>query len=724
MAPGGDDRPSDLWPVEGVRAVLDNLDDAVVVCDTSGIVRHANPAAERLLGWPPGDLTARRATDVLAPDASRRLVSGFEAFVEATARRSAGKPVRVRLRRPDGTEVVVEVVLSVVDRPRAGRALVAVIRPRAGSPMARWQRLASELVEILTATAANEAPADRLLSTLGTRLHWDVATLWTSSSSGALSCQHVWRRGPDVAGAFVAEKAADPSSGSESIPRWVFDHQESLWVSDLGADPRFASEAVRRDGLTSAYAFPIRYRGSGVGVVKLLSRRRRDPDPELDEIMGAVSDQLGEILNAATLAAERKQLVAELEGVRRHQEFLLLASRALAEASDYQKMVERLAQVSVPALADLCLVDLRNEDGELERMAAWHADPSKQALADELRAHYAPDPSGSHPSVDVLRSGRSRWDPHMSDEFLRAISRDDRHFAILKELGFTSYMTVPLKVAAGVLGTITLVSAGSGRRFTSGDLALAEELAAQVASVMARARALDHEEQISHQLQQSLLPASIPEMAGWSVAVRYVPAALGAHVGSDWFDVLQFDDGRAALMIGDVEGHDMVAAKEMGRLRHMLRLLVAEERSPGPALDRLNRHLLGAGAPRIATVLLAVLDVRSGDLVVASAGHPFALAIGTGGSADLGVLPGPPLGAPSGGFVEQRVHVDECVLFFTDGLIERPGVHFDDALAMLMKVADAVPTVEPEAVVEHVLSGMLSESRVDDVALLAIARTA
>ena len=143
-------------------------------------------------------------------------------------------------------------------------------------------------------------------------------------------------------------------------------------------------------------------------------------------------------------------------------------------------------------------------------------------------------------------------------------------------LEFTSYVTVPLRLRdEQVLGTVTLVSAGSGRRFSEKDLVLAEQLAEQVSSVVIRARAYDRERRISHELQRHLLPDAIPAIAGWDVAARYRPAAVGVEVGGDWYDVVPISEHLVALVVGDVEGHDLGAARIMSRLRHTLGLLAA-----------------------------------------------------------------------------------------------------------------------------------------------------
>ena len=121
--------------------------------------------------------------------------------------------------------------------------------------------------------------------------------------------------------------------------------------------------------------------------------------------MDAVGEHLGELLHASAQAAEREHLVEELLEARRRNEFLLLATQVLSEVVDYREMVDRLAQVSVPVMADLCFIDIVDEDGQVRRMAAWHADPEKRALTQELRASYPPDPGTSIPPVRSCAAG-------------------------------------------------------------------------------------------------------------------------------------------------------------------------------------------------------------------------------------------------------------------------------------------------------------------------------
>jgi serine/threonine-protein kinase RsbW len=503
------------------------------------------------------------------------------------------------------------------------------------------------------------------------------------------------------------------------------EHAEPLWVPDLVSDGRFVADALVSDGLESAFAFPIRYRGACVGVVEMLSTEPRERDLAVLQLMDAVGSHLGELLHASTLAAEREQLVDELLAARRRNEFLLKATQVLSEVFDYREMVERLAEVSVPVLADLCLIDVVEEDGQIRRMAARHADPTKRSLADELRRDYPPDPTGTHPTVEVMRTGHSMWSSHMDDEFIRSTGRGDRHYEIVKQLGFTSYMTVPLgRLDDRVLGTVTLVSAGSGRRFSEKDLVLAEQLATQVSSVFSRARAYDRERRISHELQRNLLPDAIPHIAGWDVAARYLPAGMGVEVGGDWYDLIPITERLVALVVGDVEGHDLEAARIMSRLRHTLGLLVLEEQAPGRALERLNRTSLSGIQPRLATALVGVLDVVTGDITFSSAGHHSPVQISGGRAVELPVTPGPPLGVQGCHYKDQEYRLDDgCLVMFTDGLVECRGTYLDDGLQQLEVTLRSAPRPDPASVADYVIESMTADARrTDDIVVLAARR--
>jgi PAS domain S-box-containing protein len=720
--------PEHKWPEHDVRQFLDAISEGVVATDAKGIILYANLAVEELFGWRPPDLIGRSVLDLVPHSLNGSFTANFEEFAQTQIHQIVGHRLDTVMARPDGSEVNAELTISLVDDIDTGRIIVGLVRLMDHRQLARWSGLTTELLELLAHAPIGDPPAERLLSTLGTRLGWDVSTLWALSGFNSLVCRHVWTRDPSRTLAFVEEKARDPRSGSEGMPRWVFEHGDPLWVPNLADDPTFTTEAAASDGLRSAYAFPVRYHGVCVGVVKMLSLDVRERDPGLVELMDAIGDQLGELLHASAQASEREELVTELRAARRSHEFLLGATRVLSETADYQQMVKRLAEVAVPVLADLCLIDLRDEGGQLRRMAAWHSDPSKRDMVKRLRDDYPPMMDSGDPTLEVMRTGLSMWSTEVPDDLLRSISQDEAHFRLLKLVEFNSYMAVPLRASSKqVLGTVTLVSAGSGRRFSEKDLGLAEQLAEQVGSVVSRARAYDRERRISHQLQRSLLPDAIANVDGWDIAARYRPAAQGVEVGGDWYDVIQVSDTLVALVVGDVEGHDLGAAKVMSRLRHTLGAFISEESTaPGVALERLNKLTLKqpTSDDRLATILVAVLDTSSGLVRLASAGHPPPYACTPTGVRQLAVSPGPPLGAFAGLYEQTTFSLKGSgLMMFTDGLVERRGSGIDEGMERLARLATTTSAASAAHLCDFLIDGMDDGADGQDDTVILVAQS-
>ncbi|MDQ1368010.1 MAG: hypothetical protein QOF20_363 [Acidimicrobiaceae bacterium] len=459
--------------------------------------------------------------------------------------------------------------------------------------------------------------------------------------------------------------------------------------------------AWRRDTAAPDTAAPV-----AIAVVRSVARGRGDT---------------GEDRESALLT----HLRLELEQTRRSREFLLRASRVLAEARNLQETLERLATMAVPILGDLCLIDMLVEGGSLKRVVARHASPEFQPLADQLRDQFSPDPQGHHPSVQVIRTGTSMWSSDMSADFLQRTTRGDDHLAVVNRLGFTSYMSVPLIASGRVLGSVTLVAAGSGRHFGESDLALAEELAQQVAAVIDRARVYDREREVARTLQGSLLPDRLPELPGITAAARYLPSTEGARVGGDWYDVIPVAPGCVGLVVGDVVGHDLTAVTVMGQLRNALRAYARLDPDPASSLRQLGGFTEQFGLERSATVLFGVLQLPAGTLTLASAGHPPPLVVPTTGApwfVDLD--PGPLLGVAPMHYPlhEVLLRPGDLVVFYTDGLVEDRDTGVGPGMDWLLGVAAGAPR-SADSVCEALMQARIAGApRCDDVAVLAVQR--
>ena len=187
---------------------------------------------------------------------------------------------------------------------------------------------------------------------------------------------------------------------------------------------------------------------------------------------------------------------------------------------------------------------------------------------------------------------------------------------------------------------------------------------------------------MSETLQRSLLPRRLPAIPGWEFAARYVPATKGAEIGGDWYSVVEVDDHRFAVVIGDVSGHDMAAAGVMAALRYTIRTLAKLGIPPDEILDRAAKELDATTDDHFATVLVGWWTLRMQEITLASAGHPPPLMVMT----DAPSTSGPPWhagGRPADPAAEPiTVHFvpGSTLVGFTDGLIEQRGQSLDARL--------------------------------------------
>lgn len=466
--------------------------------------------------------------------------------------------------------------------------------------------------------------------------------------------------------------------------------------------------------LSSFAVVPIMLRDSCLGVLVAIRRGAHEFSIQEREFLGAVVGQVAEALERARLSVAQDQL-AEISA------FFARAAKVLAEGSDLADTLERLAAVALPALGDICLIDVVEEGGRISRMVAQHRDRSRQHLVNRLRTRYAPQHDGGHPAVDVIRTGRTRWSGEMDDAFLSSTTQDEEHLALVKTLGFRSYVSVPLQHGGETLGCVTLVSVT--RRYGIDDVAFAEQLAEQVAAVVHKARRFDMETRMSHILQSTLLPKRFPEIPGLALHTRYIAASEGLEVGGDFFDIVPVSKNRVAFMIGDVAGHDGDAAALMGQLRSAARTLVGRVASPADMIGALQQSWGRLDFDRMATGIFGQLDLSSGAVAMASAGHYPPLLVESGAAHFVPVTPSTPLGVRGSeptnwhGWLKEA----QALLLYTDGAIDERRLGSERSMVDLAHAAQGQPGAELDlsALCDRVVE-TLSPDRVDDVALLAM----
>ena len=172
--------------------------------------------------------------------------------------------------------------------------------------------------------------------------------------------------------------------------------------------------------------------------------------------------------------------------------YLVNASKALSSSLEYEVTLQRAAELAIPTIADWCTIDLLAEDGQIKTVALAHKDPKKIAWANAHREKTGPiDPSEPTGVANVLRTGEPELYAHIPQEVLAASAKDEEHLALLKQLGMSSVMMVPLKIDGRTVGCMTLISTELMRHYAQTDLEVAQEVAARASMAIANSYAYD-----------------------------------------------------------------------------------------------------------------------------------------------------------------------------------------------------------------------------------------
>jgi signal transduction histidine kinase len=186
------------------------------------------------------------------------------------------------------------------------------------------------------------------------------------------------------------------------------------------------------------------------------------------------------------------------EGVR----FLAEAGQALAASLDWEQTLVQVAKLTVPALADWCIVDVLEEDSvTIKQVAVSATDPGKEELLREMRALYPPTIDSPQPAARSIRSG----EPALFEDFgpaeLDATTRDERHHDLIARLDPKSAVAVPLVARARTIGALTLAFSESGRRYGEAEIVLASELALRAALAVDNATLFSREREARAQAE-------------------------------------------------------------------------------------------------------------------------------------------------------------------------------------------------------------------------------
>jgi PAS domain S-box-containing protein len=248
----------------------------------------------------------------------------------------------------------------------------------------------------------------------------------------------------------------------------------SAWVTAVHPDDLPVAIARREQTLASGDPYEVEYRFRAADGTYRWHLGRAVP----------MRDENGQIefwVGTATDIHDRKLIEDQ-------RTFIVAAGDALARTLDYRETLSQVAELAAGDVADWCAVHVVETDGRTSEVAVAHTDPAKVKFVRELLERYPSNPDQETGMAAVIRTGRAELVPEITDEMLAASAVDELHLDLLRQLGFRSYMCVPLRSRDAVFGAITFISSESGRQFGPQDQLLAEELALRATTAIENAR--------------------------------------------------------------------------------------------------------------------------------------------------------------------------------------------------------------------------------------------
>lgn len=592
-----------------------------------------------------------------------------------------------------GGDTVHWVGIDVTARRQHERELTAVQRR-----LARLQRLSSELLVVNTV----EAIADVLLAHVVDGVKADRGLVAVGGDGDGVEI--VARRG--------LATAPPPASDLDEpgVREAVHEGRPVFSTSEPGTDP------ARPDEATQTAVIPL-VSGQNLGVVVLRLARAAPYSENEKELLVAAVD-------ITSSSVERAQLLRRLETVARRNDGLSSLLHAMEADTSVRARAQRMADLLVPEFCDMAVVDLDELAPDLAGLR--HVDPSKEEVVRWLHQRKGSwDTAGAAARRDESRRRANR--DSMTYDALAAAGLDRGEAVAVHDLGLDSFVRIPLVARSRTIGTLSLGHAARDGRGAYDVDEFHGRLADACALSLDNARLYEHERGIAQQLQAALLPGRLPVDRRFSLHYFYQAGRDAVQVGGDWYDAFLLDGGaRLALMVGDVVGGGVAAARTMGKLRTVAQAFGQEGRGVAATLAGLQRFAARERDALGTSVVYAEVDLAARTMQYGCAGHPPPVLVTPGRSPELldggrGVLLGvlkdqePPVATVT-------LPPDSSVVLYTDGLVERPGPTITESIDRLRRTLHERPelAVRPS----ELAAALHSDAHIDDTCVLTLRVTA
>lgn len=381
-------------------------------------------------------------------------------------------------------------------------------------------------------------------------------------------------------------------------------------------------------------------------------------DDEIGVLSRALQGMLSELRRGQDDLLEANQLLGQMvkDRTRAMQDLstLLDLSQLLSSTMEVEPVLEELLSRVQGALgADGGRILLLERQGLVEQARVGMAGPQS----------IRPIPIGLEPIAEALRTGRP---------FTLRLDRGEGPPLLSSGGELKSVVGVPMVGRDQPVGMLA-VYFRDVRALSPEALALLRSIGGQAGVALSKARLFQEKSRVTELLRSVLRPQSDLGFPGLDVGYVYIPSR---DLSGDYFDLIPLGDRKVGITIADVAGKGSEAAIEALRIKHTIQTYATAGYPPGTMLQLLNEllHRMAAEMPRMVTLFYGELDLDSGTLRFASAGHePAVLWTPRERGPRLLVSGGIVLGAiPDAEYEEAVVHLERgaWITLYTDGITE------------------------------------------------------
>jgi PAS domain S-box-containing protein len=465
-------------PFNLLEVTLASIGDAVIVTDRLCNITFMNPVAEALTGWKATDARGQPLTEVFSI-INEYTRSAVENPCERVLREGTvvGLSNHTVLLAKDGREIPVDDSAAPI-RDGEGHTLGVVLVFR-------------DVTDERSYVEAKERLAAIVESSQEAIIGIDLNGIITS-----------WNQGAENLYGYTAEEAI-----GQSVERIIPPERRHELAHSL--------ERLKR-GEPDAHLDTVRMRKDG-GRVEVSTR------------VSPIRNRYGEVIGASKVSLD----ISERKKAERSLRFLAEASAELATLVDYKSTMQRLARLAVPALADWCLIDIVDANGQIERTAQAHRARDKEAAIGALLDRYGNDWNSCSLIVQVLRSGKPQLVGEVPPALRRILVADDEQGELAAQLQPRSFMAVPITMPNKTIGALAFGTSESARRYMDADLQLALELARRAAISIENAQ-LYRELKEAQRQKDDFLAMLAHELRNPLAAIKYANDLSKVTGGEDY----------------------------------------------------------------------------------------------------------------------------------------------------------------------------------------------